>query len=180
MLDLMAAPVLDIKALIGVVDYRLRNGVWNRVTEEGDKPLPNSGRGPYASLDAQFLGWMVATLCLFIALGFWVKIILRRCGFTRFEWKEMLRVEASAEDIERFDVPTTSSLKKRLSYSCGFRKLGWATLGLFLAAVALGLILTLSSTRFSTSNDFVFQYFKMPNPCVVFDHYPAKIWYLHE
>ena len=79
-------------------------------------------------------------------------------------------------------------------------------LGLFAMAVIVGFVLTIQSSRFlnhpkyttnaplqvkclyfhvllflfrfSTANDFVFQYFGMPNPCVVFDHYPAKIWAL--
>eukprot|EP00462_Mataza_sp_D1_P022584 CAMPEP_0175126322 /NCGR_PEP_ID=MMETSP0087-20121206/3785_1 /TAXON_ID=136419 /ORGANISM="Unknown Unknown, Strain D1" /LENGTH=567 /DNA_ID=CAMNT_0016408213 /DNA_START=42 /DNA_END=1745 /DNA_ORIENTATION=+ len=60
-------------------------------------------------------------------------------------------------------------------YQCGFRKLGAAVVLLFLMAVLLGMIITLTASNFSKTSDKIWIFFKIVNPCVFFDHHPAKI-----
>ena len=66
--------------------------------------------------------------------------------------------------------------EEEIESTCGFVNAGAANMGVFVSAVIVGFIITITMTRFTVEHDFVFAFFDAENPCIVFDHWPAKLW----
>lgn len=56
------------------------------------------------------------------------------------------------------------------------RPVAWAIAATFFATVGVGGIATYTLTSYTPETDLVWQFYQTFNPCIFFDHYPAKIF----
>ena len=78
-------------------------------------------------------------------------------------------------DEETFAVENKAPRVQEMEVTVRFFTLGVAFAVSFFATLLVSAIVTFAWTSYSSDTDFVFRFYGVFNPCILFDHYPANV-----